>query len=64
MQVTFIMLSRNIFHTTPFVRREKSKKCATFDKNWYAVSFRENDLDYELPDYFVQCININGFVER
>lgn len=50
---------------TPFVRREKSIKCATFDKNWYAViSFRENDLDYELPDYFVQCININGFVER
>lgn len=46
------------------MRREKSKKCATFDKNWYAVSFRENDLDYELPDYFVQCININGFVER
>lgn len=47
------------------MRREKSIKCATFDKNWYAViSFRENDLDYELPDYFVQCININGFVER
>lgn len=50
---------------TPFVIREKSIKCATFDKNWYAViSLRENDLDYELPDYFVQCININGFVER